>query len=198
MIKKYVYNAFMFPIEFLAGPGKCRKHLIPMASGKVIEVGPGTGANAGFYDWDSITELILAAPEPDLYNLPEKKYKNVNVKYVNADVHSLPFQDRAFDTVVATFLFCSVKEPLKGLREIARVLKPGGKYLFMEHVMPSSSFAAGVVSFAAPCWKKISGGCCLDRNTEKTILEAGFNAVSPCRFLKGFFIGGVAVVDGKI
>ena len=182
----------MIPFEKFAGLDRCRKALIPLASGNVLEAGPGTGANARYYNWDAVGSLVLAAPEADTQNLPGKIYRKGCVKYVEADVQELPFANNTFDTVVATLLFCSVPDPDKGLSELRRVLKPGGKYIFLEHVKPSKSAAANFAAMATPYWKKIAGGCHLDRDTGAAIIKAGFKVITPCLYSKGVFIGGAA------
>ncbi|MDX9800459.1 MAG: class I SAM-dependent methyltransferase [Spirochaetia bacterium] len=192
MINTSFYNIFMIPFEKFAGLDKCRKTLIPLAYGNVLEAGPGTGANAKYYNWDAVSKLTLVSPDPDNQGLPGDTYRRDCVSYVEADVQSLPFDDNTFDTVVATLLFCSVADPDKGLSELRRVLKPGGKYIFLEHVKPSKSAAANFTVLVTPYWKKIAGGCHLDRDTGSSITRAGFKVITPCLYSKGVFIGGAA------
>jgi ubiquinone/menaquinone biosynthesis C-methylase UbiE len=114
------------------------------------------------------------------------------VEFIGGDVQKLPFEDGSFDTVVATLLFCSVADPMAGLRELRRVLKPGGSYLFIEHVRPRGRSFAGLADLATPLWRRIAGGCHLNRDTEAAIREAGFSIDHGCDYARGVFVGGIA------
>lgn len=192
-MNSFLYDTFMIPFENFAGLGRCRKYLIPFASGAVLEAGPGTGANGRYYNPSNVEKLILCAPGPDRGNLLSGPYRKLEAEYVEADVQKLPFGSNSFDTVVATLLFCSVADPLAGLCELRRVLKPGGKYIFIEHIKPSAPLAANIAAALTPYWKQVAGGCHLDRETVSTMKKAGFSAISSCPYTKGVFTGGVAV-----
>jgi ubiquinone/menaquinone biosynthesis C-methylase UbiE len=189
------YNIFMAPFEKFAGLAKCRKQLIAYASGSVLEVGPGSGVNGRFYDAGKITGITLLSPEEGGAEKAEKNYGHLGVplQYHRGDVQRLPFPSDSFDTVVATLLFCSVKDPLAGLEELCRVLKPGGRYLFIEHIRPSKAGSAAAADFFTPFWRKIAGGCHLNRETLATIEAAGFLIDHGCEYTKGVFTGGAAL-----
>jgi ubiquinone/menaquinone biosynthesis C-methylase UbiE len=195
MIPELIYDTFMAPFETFAGLASCRKKLLPEAFGRVLEVGPGTGVNSRYYRKDQITSLTLIVPEGDAGGRLEKRYRSrgFEIEVLTGDVQALPFPDGSFDTVVATLLFCSVSDPLRGLKELKRVVKPGGRYLFMEHVKPEGRAAAGLADFVTPAWKRIAGGCHLNRETSSTIVRAGFQIDEPCSLTKGVFVAGLAL-----
>lgn len=189
------YDLFMGPLERYSGLAECRRHLIPRARGRVLELGPGTGANGRWYDPAQATSLELAGPEPHPSGklLERCRMRGLPVSYRSADVQELPYADGSFDTVVATLLFCSVEDPARGLKELRRVLRPGGEYLFIEHVRPKDAPYGRIADLATPLWRRIAGGCRLNRETEAGIRAAGFTVVHDCEYAVGIFVGGVAV-----
>ncbi len=195
MQQQIIYDAFMLPFESFAGLSSCRKHLIPHALGKVLEVGPGTGVNARRYNAEGVESITLLGPDESSGEALLRRYggNGIPVEFIAGDVQNLPFEDGRFDTVVATLLFCSVTDPLTGLKELRRVLKPGGSYLFIEHVRPRSRGFAGLADLATPLWKRIAGGCHLNRDTESAIREAGFTIDHNCDYARGVFVGGIAL-----
>jgi len=126
-----VYDHFMLPFE-RGALKKWRELLWKEVKGKyVLEVGVGTGANAPFYPYGSTMVGIDRSRKMLL-----KAKGRVKHPLIVADVHNLPFGDSVFDSVVSTLVFCSVRDPVVGLREIRRVLKPGGYLYMIEHVRP--------------------------------------------------------------
>jgi ubiquinone/menaquinone biosynthesis C-methylase UbiE len=89
-------------------------------------------------------------------------------------VENLPFADESFDSAVVTLVFCSVGDPLRGLREVRRVLKPGGSLLMVEHVRAHGAIAATIQNIITPINRLVAGNCHWNRDTEKTVIEAGF------------------------
>ena len=112
-----------------------RHGLISDAAGDVLEVGAGTGRNLGHYD-GRIESLVLTEPEPAMLRRLQRKAREQAplAKVLRAPAEDLPFEDASFDSVVATLVLCGVDDQARSLREIRRVLKPGGQLLFLEHV----------------------------------------------------------------
>ena len=114
---------------------KYRKDLISLASGKVLEVGGGTGANLPYYSRNSSVVGIDFSK-----NMLEKSKKVIksnnmtNIQLLEMDIQTMCFEDNTFDCAVSTCVFCTVPDPIAGLKEVYRVLKPGGKVLFLEHM----------------------------------------------------------------
>nr|XP_015915012.1 methyltransferase-like protein 7A [Parasteatoda tepidariorum]XP_042903360.1 methyltransferase-like protein 7A [Parasteatoda tepidariorum] len=148
---------------------------------KVLEIGIGAGANLQFYPENSnLTALDMNPSFIQHFNKNRKNYPQVNldeiiVNYAE-DMKDVPSD--AFDVVVCTHVLCSVESMDSVMKEVKRVLKPGGKFIFMEHVrFPKTKASYLVQLFAAPLWKIYFNGCCLDRNTADFINKAGFTDV---------------------
>lgn len=186
------FDAFMYPLERVA-LAKRRRRLIPEASGRVLEVGVGTGANLPYYNWQSVSRLDLV----DL-SLAEtlRRFTPPNgaeLRLQEGRAEELPYADDSFDTVVSTLVFCSVEEPRSGLREIRRVLSPGGRFLFIEHVRPTGAPGlARVVDAVNPVWHSVSGECNINRDTLSSIRDAGFTIEGVSRGRAGLIICGIA------
>jgi ubiquinone/menaquinone biosynthesis C-methylase UbiE len=118
-----------------AGLGALREELLADASGDVLEIGGGTGANLPYYG-PGVTSLTITEPEPPMLKRLEKKVREQGsrAKVLRAPAEDLPFDDDSFDTVVSTLVLCGVDDQPRTLREIRRMLRPGGRLIFIEHV----------------------------------------------------------------
>ena len=153
--------------------GERRARLLKGARGAVLEIGGGTGANLPHYrDVDRVT---VAEPDPFMRKrlLPKLEAASVPVEVSAASVETLPFYDRSFDTVVSTLVLCTVTDQEAALDEIQRVLCPGGRLLFIEHVRATGSTARWQDRIE-PVWGRLFGGCHPNRDTVAAIEEAGF------------------------
>jgi len=115
--------------------GDLRGDMLADARGRVVEIGAGTGVNLEHYP-RSIDELVCTEPEEPMAKRLRRKAagSGLNISVVHAGAEELPFDDDSFDTAVATLVLCTVTDPAESLRELARVLRPGGRLLFIEHV----------------------------------------------------------------
>ena len=125
---------------FMAGPEKAvlrghREALIARVSGRVLEIGGGTGANLPFYG-SAVEELIITEPEEPMARRLERKLTDYSLpaQVVRASAEELPFEDQSFDFAVSTLVLCTVDDPARALGELHRLLKPGAQLLFLEHV----------------------------------------------------------------
>lgn len=118
-----------------AGLSTMRQRLVADAGGSVLEIGAGTGANLAHYD-GKVESLVITEPEPAMLRRLQRKAREETplAKILRAPAEDLPFEDASFDTVVSTLVLCTVDDQERSLREIRRVLKPGGTLLFLEHV----------------------------------------------------------------
>jgi ubiquinone/menaquinone biosynthesis C-methylase UbiE len=153
--------------------GGRRRRLLAGARGVVLEIGGGTGANLAHYrDVDRVT---IAEPDPFMRNRigPKLEDARVPVEVSTAGAEALPFPDGSFDTVVSTLVLCTVPDQEAALDEVRRVLRPGGRLLFIEHVRAAGS-AARWQDRLEPLWRRLLGGCHPNRDTVAAIEEVGF------------------------
>lgn len=144
------------------------------ALGRTLEVGFGTGISLPYY----ASAVDLTAVEPDQYMLEKARGRVAasgrTVKLEQAPAEELPFADDSFDSVVTTLVLCSVQSPTEALAEIRRVLKPGGRYYFYEHVRYTNRAGGWMQDAVAPAWGWIAGGCHPNRRLGSVIGSSGF------------------------
>jgi ubiquinone/menaquinone biosynthesis C-methylase UbiE len=152
-----------------------RRETLSKASGRTIDLGAGTGANLGLYP-DSVTELVLVEPDPHMLRKlrPKAEEAGVDAEIVQAGAEDLPFEDSSFDTAAFTLVLCTVPDPAAALAEAARVLKPGGRLLFVEHVRSEDSGLARWQDRLERPWRFFGDGCHCNRDTVATIEAAPF------------------------
>jgi ubiquinone/menaquinone biosynthesis C-methylase UbiE len=154
-----------------------RSDLLSEAHGDVLEIGSGTGVNLSYYP-KSINSLVLTEPEPHMLHLLRSKISEGYGGKYRAEglaANRLEFPDNSFDSVVSTLVLCSVDSPAAALGEIKRVLKPGGKLYFIEHVIANETpRLIKWQKFFQPFWICMCGNCHLTRDTETNITHAGF------------------------
>jgi SAM-dependent methyltransferase len=153
--------------------GRRRRRLLAGARGAVLEIGGGTGANLAHYR--SVDRVTIAEPDPFMRKRIGPKLENarVPVEVSEAGAEALPFPDGSFDTVVSTFVLCTVPDQEAALDEVRRVLRPGGRLLFIEHVRAAGSMARWQDRLE-PLWRRLLGGCHPNRDTVAAIEDAGF------------------------
>lgn len=152
-----------------AGLGEMRRELLADASGRTLELGAGTGANLDLYP-GSVTELVLSEPDPHMVRkLGERLTGRDEVELVQAPAESLPFEDGSFDTVVITLVLCTAPDPSGVLAEVARVLRPGGRLLFLEHVRSENERLARWQDRLERPWRFLGDGCHPNRDTVAAI-----------------------------
>jgi len=142
----------------------------------ILEVGVGTGKNFDYYPANARITAIDFSQEMLKQAAHKKNRKNIAVELNLMDVQSLYFADNTFDTVIGSFVFCSVPLPLKGLKELYRVCKPGGQVLLLEHVLSSKPVIARVMNFINPVIVALAGAN-INRNTVKNVKACGFASV---------------------
>ena len=156
-----------------------RRTVVGGAAGRVLEIGAGTGANLPYYDWSKVESLQITEPDPfmlehlrrKLEALPADVRARVDVREILAE--QLPFADASFDDVVVTLALCTVYDPARSLAELHRVLKPGGRLRLIEHVR-AQGFWAKLQRWVQPVYGWLAGDCRLDRDTEQSLRDSGF------------------------
>jgi ubiquinone/menaquinone biosynthesis C-methylase UbiE len=153
-----------------AGLREMRREALAGARGRTIDLGAGTGANLDLYP-DAVSELVLAEPDPHMLKQLQAKVgeKGVAAEVTDASAESLPFADSSFDTAIFTLVLCTVPDPERALAEAARVLKPGGKLLFLEHVRAGDTGLARWQDRLEKPWRFLGDGCHCNRDTVATI-----------------------------
>jgi ubiquinone/menaquinone biosynthesis C-methylase UbiE len=167
--------------------------------GDVLEIGPGTGINLSYYPvgirWIGIEPNRFMHP----YLKKEAERLHFDIDLRSGKAEQLEIQDNSLDVVVGTLVLCSVENPNRVLQEIVRVLKPGGRFLFLEHVAaPLGTWLRRVQHWLRPVWKVALDGCCPDRDTLSVIESAGFDCISCQHFraplpIVGPHVAGLAI-----
>ncbi len=157
-----------------AGLAEMRRSLIGSASGDVLEIGAGTGANLGYYG-AGVESLTLTEPErPMLKRLQRRaQEQNSRATVLRAPAEDLPFEDATFDTVVSTLVLCGVDDQPRVVRELRRVLRPGGKLIFIEHVRSDDPRVSKMQDRMNPV-NRFTVCCDCNRPTLDTVRSAGF------------------------
>jgi ubiquinone/menaquinone biosynthesis C-methylase UbiE len=169
----FTYDRFSNGSE-KAGLAEMRRSLIAGASGDVLEIGGGTGANLGYYG-ASVESLTVTEPEPPMLKRLERKAREQSSQatVLRAPAEDLPFEDASFDTVVSTLVLCGVDDQPRVVRELRRVLRPGGRLIFIEHVRSDDPRKAKMQDRMNPL-NRFMVCCDCNRPTLDTIRSAGF------------------------
>lgn len=172
----FFYDLFEAPIEFLLF-ANWRAILFNRLKGKeILEVGIGTGKTLPYYPRDiHVTGIDISTRMLDRAR-KRKVYLNINAELLEMDVQYLEFSDHSFDTILATFVFCSVSDPIMGLRELHRVCKPGGSLLLLEHMLPGNPIFELVFEMFNPVVLRMMGAN-INRRTMDNIRSAGWRVV---------------------
>lgn len=172
-----VYSKYVLPrmINYACGMKPTRKQrekVLPLAEGLVLEIGIGTGLNLPFYDQDKVSEVVGIDPEDANWKL--NKYNGpITIDFRAMSAEQMDLESNTFDSVVCTYTLCTIPNADLALEEIQRVLKPSGKFIFSEHGLAPDHKTSRIQHKLNPYWKKISGGCNLNRNIETVIEDAG-------------------------
>jgi ubiquinone/menaquinone biosynthesis C-methylase UbiE len=150
-----------------AGLREIRREALAEASGRTIDLGAGTGANLDLFP-AAVTELVLAEPDPHMLKKLRSKVGDA-AEVVEATAEELPFDDSSFDTAVFTLVLCTVADPAAALAEASRVLKPGGRLLFVEHVRSEEDGLARWQDRLERPWHFFADGCHCNRDTVAAI-----------------------------
>jgi SAM-dependent methyltransferase len=152
-----------------------RARIIPAAEGRVLEIGIGSGLNLPFYS-RNVARVIGLEPSPKLLAMARRVERagNGSVEFIEGSAEVIPLADASVDTVVTTWTLCSIPDTLKALSDIRRVLRPGGRLLFVEHGRAPDPNVIWWQDRLTPVWKRLGGGCHLNRAIGTLIDDAGF------------------------
>jgi ubiquinone/menaquinone biosynthesis C-methylase UbiE len=175
------YNGFILPrLCDLAMRNKqlvpFRERVIGAAEGRVLEIGAGTGMNLPFYR-PAVTEVLALEPAPKLVAMARRASRGVTmpVSFLEASAETIPLDEHGVDTVVTTWTLCSIPQAATALAEMRRVLRPGGKLLFVEHGLAPDAGVRRWQDRLTPVWRRLCGGCHLNRPIRSMIEDAGFH-----------------------
>jgi ubiquinone/menaquinone biosynthesis C-methylase UbiE len=152
-----------------------RRRVAGMATGRVLEIGIGSALNLPFYG-AGVSEVIGVEPSPTLVAMALQRRPGLPYQFdvVAGTGERLPLEDSEFDTVLTTWSLCSVADPIQVLREARRVLRPGGRLLFVEHGRARDPDVSRWQDRLDPVWRRIAGGCHLNRRMDDLVKGAGF------------------------
>ena len=153
---------------------KQREKVVPQAVGKVLEIGIGSGLNLSFYDKNKVDHLVGIDPSKETWEINKDKRRDIKVDYIQAGAEALPLEANAFDTIVMTYTLCTIPQAEEALLEMRRVLKPNGQLLFCEHGESPDTQVRKWQNRINPFWKKIGGGCNLNKNIPALLQQNGF------------------------
>ena len=154
---------------------RLRRQLVPLATGKVLEIGIGSGLNLPFYNKGVQVTGVDPSLELQAYAREVARESQVDIEFLGVGAEAIPLPDKSFDTVVITWSLCTIPDPDAALREVRRLLKPGGQLLFAEHGQSPEAHIAKWQRRINPTWNKIAGGCHLNSRPDQVILANGFN-----------------------
>ncbi len=168
------YDLLMRPQEGVMAP--LRRFVAGQATGRVLEIGCGTGLNLLYYDWSKLQSLDAAEPDPFMLERAKRRaaaLPEASLTFHEAPGEALPFPDATFDTVVASLVLCTVDDPQRTLREVRRVLKPTGVLRLVEHVR-GDGWLGRLQDAVQPVYGWFAAGCHANRRTEDAVRAAGF------------------------
>ena len=177
-----LYNKYILPKFLNCACGSKpinyqRQKVVPLAKGKVLDIGIGSGLNIPFYNSDKIDQVIGIDPSHELIDLAKglANKSRVSIKLVIGSAESIPYPDNFFDTVLVTYTMCTIPNVAIANKEIWRVLKEDGRLIFCEHGLAPDKKISKWQNRIDPFWGKIAGGCHLNRDIQKLITDAGFS-----------------------
>lgn len=156
-----------------------RKKVVPLAEGKVLEVGIGSGLNLPFYDKAKIDEIWGLDPSEQLSEMAKQvaDEESMEVKFISSGAEDIPLPDNYFDCVLVTYTMCTIPEVQRANQEIRRVLKENGKMIFCEHGEAPDQNIRKWQNRINPFWGKLAGGCNINRKIPSLIQDSGFDII---------------------
>jgi len=176
-----LYSKFVLPrvidmVCSLRPQMRQRQKIVPQAEGRVLDVGFGTGLNAGFYAKKKVTRLWALDPSAESWALAKDKVASsgIETEYLETGAESIPLDDASIDTIVITYSLCTIPDRPKALSEMKRVLSDSGRLLFCEHGAAPDAGVRRWQNLINPVWKVFSGGCYLNIDIPALLADNGF------------------------
>ena len=155
-----------------------RAKIVPLAHGRVLEIGIGTGLNIPLYDSGKVQHLWGLDPSAEMWSVAQKNamQHHLDAEFIQSGAESIPLDDNSADTIVMTYTLCSIPDVRTAMAEIKRTLKPGGKLIFCEHGKAPDESILRWQNRLNPTWKVFSGGCNLNRPVPGILEQSGFKS----------------------
>lgn len=157
-----------------------REKVVPLAEGEVLEIGFGSGLNLPFYDSGKVRKIWGLEPSEGMRRKarPMLDALDLDVEFIDLPGESIPLESNSVDTVLVTYSLCTIPDVVVALEGMRRVLKPGGSLLFCEHGIAPDESVRRWQRRLNPAWRRVAGGCHLDRDIPELIRKAGFVLVA--------------------
>jgi ubiquinone/menaquinone biosynthesis C-methylase UbiE len=165
-----------------------RRKIVPRARGQVLEIGIGSGLNLPFYDVHNVSKVWGLEPSPEMARLAARAAGSLpfELEFIASPAEKIPLGTESVDSVLMTYVLCTIEDPAAALREMRRVIRPGGRLLFCEHGAAPDGIVRRQQDLVNPIWKRLGGGCNLNRPIPALIEESGFTLES----LESMYIPG--------
>ncbi len=166
-----------------------RQKIVPRAHGRVLEVGVGSGLNLCHYDAGRVSKVWGLDPSPEMIRMAEDRAGEVNfeVAFLTNPAEDIPLPDKFFDSIVLTYTLCTIPDAGRAMLEMARVIKPGGLLVFCEHGVAPDRSVLRWQKALNPIWKRVGGGCHLNRDIPELIVQGGFRITGlQARYIPGW------------
>lgn len=176
-----LYDKYILPkvTNFLCATGpamKQRQKVVPLASGRVLEIGVGTGLNFSFYDHEKVKQVLALDPSEEMWGLAKNRLDDVHldVDFIKGYAENIPLDANSVDSIVITYTLCTIPDHAAAMKEFKRVLKPSGNIIFSEHGIAPDRSVRKWQNRLNPIWKRLGGGCNLNRDIPAIIEHGGF------------------------
>lgn len=176
-----LYEKYVLPkvIDFVCSRKQImyqRKKVVPLATGRVLEIGVGSGLNLQFYDTSKVQYVWGLDPSEQMRKMAEKRSKDIQfgVEFLGPSGDEIPLETNSANTVLVTYTLCTIPDVVQALSEMGRVLMPGGELIFCEHGLAPDAGVRWLQNRINPIWKRLAGGCNLNRPIPKLIEQGGF------------------------
>ena len=178
-----IYDKYLLPklVHFTCGQSpsmRQREKIVPLAVGRVLEIGIGSGLNIPYYDVQKVEHLWGLDPSAEMWSIAQKNAAehHLDAEFIKSGAESIPLKKNSADTVLMTYTMCTIPDVHAALDEIRRVLKPAGKLIFCEHGRAPDESVQRWQNRFNPLWKRLAGGCNLNRSIAELLAQSGYKS----------------------